>query len=122
MHQRHLLPDRAGRLDEVDAVIVVLLDPGRDGKDVRVEDDVFRGKPGLFGQQLVGPLADLDLAFIGVGLALFVEGHDDDGGTVSAHQLRLRDEGVFALLHRDRIDDRLALHAFEPRLDDRELG
>ena len=52
----------AGRLDEVDAVIVVLLDAGRDGEDVRVEDDVLGRKAGLLGQQLVGPGADLDLA------------------------------------------------------------
>ena len=60
--------DLAGRLDEVDAVIVVLLDAGGDGEDVGVEDDVFRREAGLFGQQLVGARADLDLARPGVGL------------------------------------------------------
>jgi hypothetical protein len=35
----------AGRLDEVDGVVVVLLDAGGDGEDVRVEDDVLGGKP-----------------------------------------------------------------------------
>jgi hypothetical protein len=33
--------DPAHRLDEVDGVVVVLLDAGGDGEDVRVEDDVF---------------------------------------------------------------------------------
>ena len=52
------------RLDEVDAVIVVLLDAGGDGEDVRVEDDVLGRKAGLLGQQLVGARADLDLALV----------------------------------------------------------
>ncbi len=60
--------DLAGRLDEVDAVIVVLLDAGRDGEDVRIEDDVLRRETGLLGQQLVGAGAYLDLARPGVGL------------------------------------------------------
>jgi hypothetical protein len=38
-------------------------------EDVRIEDDVFGREADLFGQQLVGALADLDLALEGVGLA-----------------------------------------------------
>ena len=74
------------RLDEVDAVIVVLLDAGGDGEDVGVEDDVLGREADLLGQQLVGAGADLDLARLGVGLALLVEGHDDDGGAIGSHQ------------------------------------
>ncbi len=58
------------RLDEVDAVVVVLLDAGRDREDVGVEDDVFGREADLLGQELVGARADLDLARLGVGLAL----------------------------------------------------
>ena len=76
--------DPPRRLDEVDAVIVVLLDAGGDGEDVRVEDDVLGREADLLGQELVGAGADLDLARLGVGLALLVEGHDDDGGAVGA--------------------------------------
>ena len=42
MRVRQVLADPARRLDEVDAVIVVLLDAGRDRKDIRIEDDVLR--------------------------------------------------------------------------------
>ena len=45
------------------------------------------GKPACFGQQLVGAGADLDLARLRIGLALLVEGHDDDGGAIGAHSL-----------------------------------
>ena len=44
MHVRQLGLDAARRLDEIDAVIVVLLDAGGDGEDVGIEDDVFRRK------------------------------------------------------------------------------
>ena len=42
MRQRRL--DVARRLDEIDGVVVVLLDAGRDREDVRIEDDVFGRK------------------------------------------------------------------------------
>ena len=98
--------DLARRLDEVDAVIVVLLDAGRDREDVGIEDDVLGRKAGLFGEKLVGARADRDLALERVGLALFVERHHDDGGAVGAHQPRLAQKLLLAFLHRDRIDDR----------------
>src|SRR6185503_8311973 len=67
--------DRGRRLDEIVRVVVVLLDAGGDREDIRIEDDVFRRKARLLGQQLVGALADRDLARDRVGLPLFVEGH-----------------------------------------------
>jgi hypothetical protein len=68
--------DLPRRLDEVDGVARVLLDPGRHGEDVRVEDDVLGREAHLLGQDAVGPLADGDLAVLAVRLALLVEGHD----------------------------------------------
>ena len=41
------------------------------------------GSKPVVGQQPVGALADLDLAPGRVGLAAFVERHDDDGRAVS---------------------------------------
>ena len=62
LHARAGRLDDPRRLDEVDRVVVVLLEAGRDRQDVRIEDDVGRIEAGLFRQQLVGALADLDLA------------------------------------------------------------
>jgi hypothetical protein len=45
MGMRQGLADRLGGLDEIVAVVVVLLDAGRDREDVRVEDDVLGRKP-----------------------------------------------------------------------------
>ncbi len=78
-------------------------------------------KPAGLGQQLVRALADRHLARDGFGLALLVERHDDDRGAVLADQPRLGEEVGLAFLHADRVDDGLALHALQARLDDRPL-
>ena len=80
------------------------------------------GKPTLFGQDVVAALADFGLALVGVGLALFVEGHHHRRRAVAAHQLGVLDEFCLAFLQRDGVDDGLALHAFQPGLDDAPLG
>ena len=108
-------------IDEVHGVVVVFLDAGGDGENVRVEDDVF-GRKADADQQLVGLGADFGLARKGVGLALLVEGHDDHRGAVLAAQARLAQELGLAFLHRDGIDDALALDALEAGLDDAPLG
>ncbi len=104
------------RLDEVDAVIVVLLDPRRDREDVGIEDDVL-GRKADPDEQLIRALADLDLALLGVGLADLVERHDDDRGAIRHALARMLEELLLAFLHADRIDDRLARDALQPRLD-----
>src|SRR6185503_19589061 len=116
------LLDLARRLDEIDAVVVVLLDAGGDGEDVGIEDDVLGREVDLFREDLVGAFADIDLALQGVGLALLVERHDDDGGAVAADFPGVLDERLDAFLHRDRIDDRLAGDALQAGLDHAPLG
>src|ERR1039458_2368601 len=75
MHVRKILPDPARRLDEVDAVIIVLLHACGDGENVRIEDDVLGRKADLGCQNVVGALTNLGLALERVGLALLVERH-----------------------------------------------
>ena len=77
--------------------------------------------PACLGQQLVGALADLDLALDGVGLALLVERHHDHRRAVAPDGLRLVQEIGFAFLEADRVDDRLALHALQAGFDHRPL-
>ena len=100
----------------------MLLDAGGDGEDVRVEDDVLGREIDLVDQHAVGALADLDLALVGVGLALLVEGHHHGGRAVALDQLGLVLEGVHALLHGDRVDDALALDAAQAGLDHFPFG
>ena len=75
MHMRAAETDFLHRLDEIDAVIVVFLDARGDREHIGIENDVF-GRKADADKQLVGPLADLDLALPGIGLTLLVEGHD----------------------------------------------
>ena len=114
--------DPAGRLDEVDAVVVVLGNAGGDRKDVGIENDVFGRKAHLLGEQPVGPLADRGLALEGVGLPLLVEGHHDDGCAIAPAQPGLAQEFGLAFFHRDAVDDGFALHASQTGFDHRPLG
>ena len=114
-----LLLQPADGLDEGDRVGVVLLHPGRDREDVRVEDDVLGRKPDVARQQVVGAAQDGDPPFDRFRLALLVEGHDNDGGPVAPAEAGLPQELVLALLERDRVHDPLALELLQPGLDHR---
>jgi hypothetical protein len=121
MRVRQFLADDLRRFDEGNAVARVFLDAGRDRENVRIEDDVFRRKTDFIDENFVSARADLNLALDRVGLALLVERHHDDRRAIAAHEPRVMPEGVLAFLHRNRIDDTLALHAFQARLDHRPL-
>src|SRR3546814_7682124 len=103
-------------LDEIERITAMLIDAGGDGEDIGIEDGAL-GRKAVGDEQLVGSLANLDLAFLRVGLADLVERHHDDGGAIVAAFSGVVEELRFAFLHADRIDDRLARHAFEARLD-----
>ncbi len=125
------LLDAPRRLNEVYAVVVVLLDARRYGEDVGVEDDVLGLELSLLNEEFVGTGANFHLAVFGIGLAGFVEGHHDGGGPVGFDQLCLTQKFFLALLHGNRVDDALALHTLQTGLDhvplrgvdhDRQLG
>ena len=87
----------------------MLFDSCGNGKDVRVENDVFRREPNLFCESLVRPRADLDLTLDGVSLSLFIKRHDNHGGAVPSNHLRLSYKGLFTLFEADRVYDTFAL-------------
>jgi hypothetical protein len=119
---RQVLLDPARGVDEVHGVVVVLFDAGGNGKDVRVEDDVFGREAHLVHEDAVGALADLGLALIGVGLTLFVKGHHHGGRAIALDQLGLVQEVLDAFFQRDRVDDALALDALQARFDHVPFG
>ena len=95
----------------------MLLHSGRDGKDVRVEDDVLRRKVRLLREKTERAFADRDPARESVRLSVLVEGHDQHSTAVTADAARLFEKGFLAFLQADRIDRALALHAFQARFD-----
>jgi hypothetical protein len=99
----------------------VLLDAGRDGEDIGIEDDVLCGETNLPGQQVIRPPEDRQPTLDGVALALLVERHHDDRRAIALAQPGLAEELVLALLERDRVDHALALELLEPGLEDRPL-
>ena len=58
MHVRQVRPDPARRLDEGDAVAVVLLHAGGDGEDIGIENDVLGREAHLVRQDVVGAFAN----------------------------------------------------------------
>ncbi len=113
--------DLRDRLQKIEPITVVFFHPGRDREDIGIEHDVL-GRKADAGKQVIGARADFDLACLGVGLPGFVESHHHHGSAVSHAFAGLVEEGGLALLHADRIDDRLAGHAFQPRLDHAPFG
>jgi hypothetical protein len=111
---------RAG-LDEGEAIAVVLLHAGGNGEDIRVEDDVLGREAHFVDEDVVGALADRDLALDRVGLPLLVKGHHHHRGAIAAHDAGVIDERLLAFLQRYRVHHRLALQAFQAGLDHGEL-
>ena len=75
--------DLPGRLNEGAAIIVMLGNARRNGKDVGVENDVFRRDTRLAGQEVIGALADVELALRRFGLTVRVKRHDNDGSAIA---------------------------------------
>ncbi len=114
---RQLAFDVLTGADKVLRVVVVLFNTGGDGKDIRVEDDVFRREAHLFGENFVGSAANLNFAFAGVGLSLLVKSHHHHRGAVATQQLRVMDKGLHTLFHRDGVHDAFTLNALQPFFD-----
>ena len=96
----------------------MFLDSGGDGEDVGIEDNVIRIESEFIDEEVVGASADANFVFVGGGLPLFVEGHDDDGGAVFHDGAGLLAKGFFAFFHRDRVHDAFALQVFESFFED----
>ena len=80
---RKILFDPARRFDEIDRVIAMFFEPGGDGQNVRIENNVARREACLLGQEIVGARADLDFALQTIGLTLLIERHHDRGSAIS---------------------------------------
>ncbi|CCJ90122.1 hypothetical protein BN132_2050 [Cronobacter turicensis 564] len=87
------------RADKILRVVVVLIDACRHRKNIRVENNIFRREPDLFGEDVVRPAADFNFALAGIGLAHFVKRHHHHRGAVAAHQSGVVHKRLDALFH-----------------------
>ena len=91
--------DPAHGIDEVHRIIIVLLHPGTDDQDIRIEDNILWREVNLVDKYIVGTLADFNPSLERIGLSFFVESHNNHRCPVSFQQLSLFAEGRFTLLH-----------------------
>ncbi|MNZ71580.1 hypothetical protein D3C78_899450 [compost metagenome] len=99
-------------------IVVVLFDTGRDGENIRVENNVFWRKADLFGQNRVGAAANLNFTLAGIRLTDFVKGHHHNCRAITAHQFGVVDKRLNAFFHRDGVNDAFTLNALQPFFDD----
>jgi len=119
LDMRQLLTNETRRFDEVDGIVVTLFDTCRNGENIGVENDIFWREPNLIDQNVISSGANFNFARLRISLALFIKRHNDYRRSISAHQTGLLNETRLAFLHADRVDDRLALDAFQACFDNR---
>ncbi len=112
------LANPLGRLNKVHRIVIVLINTRRDREDVRIKNNVFRRKADFLDQQVVGACANLLASLKRIGLTLLIKRHHHCGCAIAATQPGLFKKRLFALFERNRIHDRLALHALQTRFDD----
>ena len=83
---------------KVESIAVVLFYACSYSEYIRVEDDVQRVHPHLFGEYLVCPFGDSYSAFECRCLSFFVETHHYDGSTEPHCILSVTNENLFAFL------------------------
>ena len=98
---------------------------GAEREHQRVEDQVLGRQPVLLGQQCETPLRDGELPLPADGHALlwvFVDAADHHGRAVAPEQRHDPGEALLAVFQVDRVDDGLALRAFQRGADHVGVG
>ena len=114
---RQILLDPARSVDKVHRIVVVLFNARGDGKNVGVENNVFRCEVQLIDQDAVCTFTNLDFSRIGVGLTLFIKRHDNRRCTITLDESGLLFELRQPFFHGDGIYDALALNASQASLN-----
>ena len=107
---------------EVDGVVAMLLDSSRNREDVGIKNNVLRRELSLINKQPVGTLANLYSALERIRLTLLIKGHHNHSRPQATHFPRGFQKLLLTFLQRNRVHNRLALNALQPRLDHAPLG
>ena len=71
--------DAATGFKKGDGIIIMFFNPRRDGKNIGIENDIFRREIHFIDKQIIGPLTDAEFIISRLSLAFFVKGHDNRG-------------------------------------------
>ena len=108
-----VLPYPMGGTDEVYSIVIVLRNTGSYRKNVRIEYYIVRLHANLFGQNVVSPLCNFYLPFVSRSLSLLVEAHNNHCCPITHNVTGMALELFLAILQGNRVDDALALNAFQ---------
>ena len=70
-----------------------------DRKNIGIENNIFSGKPDLFGEESIGFSTDFFTPLQRIRLTLGIKGHDNYGRSVTPTQPCLAQELSFTLFH-----------------------
>ena len=99
--------------DKIDAVAVVLFDTRGDRENIGIKNNIFRWETDLSCQQVPGSFTETDTFLQAVGLAVFIECHDDDRCAETQYRSGLFDKHGLTFFQADRINHALSLQAGE---------
>ncbi|CQR07739.1 Uncharacterised protein [Yersinia enterocolitica] len=119
---RQLGLDIGTSFNKVDGVVVMFFNPGSDGENIRVKNNIFRWEANGFSQNFIGAAANLYLARTSISLPLLIKRHHHHRRTIAPYQLGMVNKGVDALFHRNGVNNPFALNAFQAFLDDIPFG
>ena len=100
----------------------MLFNACRDGKNIRIKNNVFCRKTHLVDQHAVSAFANFDFALVSVGLAFFIKSHDHRRRAVAFDQCGLAFEFIQAFFHADGVHNAFALYATQTGLYHRPLA
>ena len=91
------------------------------GENVGVKNNVA-GIEADAGQNIVRALADFSFSLIGIRLALFIKGHNNNSSAITHAVTCPFDERFFAFFQADGVNHRLALNTAQPRFNHFPFG
>src|SRR5258708_3940944 len=79
VRSREVLPYPFCRFKKIKRIIPMFFDPGCDGKNIRIKNNILGRKIYLPGENVIGSFANVDSPPVGVSLSLLVKSHDHGG-------------------------------------------
>ena len=102
-----------GRLNEIDAIVVMFFNPGSYGENIWIKNNIFCRETDLLGQYAVSPLTNFGLARKGIGLTFFFKGHNNNRCAIAATKVGMFNEFFLTFFQTDGIHHAFALNTLQ---------